>query len=205
MFMVLKYICIYFQKLSDELRRRRGDLQQKGRSVSTKFLAKIFKSLFEKKRTLFPMNLGLGRIGNAVFASQYVLRSILPRSWTSSASTARESSLNINSSKDYVPFDEVEIPVHVRRKYELGKADLGGLVRGCVYTWSKQGILNKVKATPWDDELGEQPKNKRPNRPTNFLRPEEPKEPARKKKKGGEGEDEEKAECNTGDTANIIN
>eukprot|EP00808_Paulinella_micropora_P015796 g6948.t1 len=51
--------------------------------------------------------------------------------------------LNINSSKDYVPFDEVEIPVHVRRKYELGNADLGGLVRGCVYTWSKQGILNK--------------------------------------------------------------
>eukprot|EP00808_Paulinella_micropora_P017732 g1613.t1 len=51
--------------------------------------------------------------------------------------------LNINSSKDYVSFDEVEIPVHVRRKYELGNADLGGLVRGCVYTWSKQGILNK--------------------------------------------------------------
>eukprot|EP00808_Paulinella_micropora_P029571 g22269.t1 len=52
--------------------------------------------------------------------------------------------LNINSSKDYVPFDEVEIPVHVRRKYELGNADLGGLVRGWVYTWSKQGILNKA-------------------------------------------------------------
>eukprot|EP00808_Paulinella_micropora_P000519 g55932.t1 len=100
--------------------------------------------------------------------------------------------LNINSSKDNVPFDEVEIPVHVRRKYELGNADLGGLVRSCVYTWSKQGILNKVKATPWDDGLGEQPKNKRPKRPTKFLRPEEPKEPARKKKKGGEGEDEEK-------------
>eukprot|EP00808_Paulinella_micropora_P028626 g14842.t1 len=100
--------------------------------------------------------------------------------------------LNINSSKDYVPFDEVEIPVHVRRKYELGNADPGGLVRGCVYFWSKKGILNKVKPTPWDDGLGEQPKNKRPKRPTNFLKPEEPKEPARKKKKGGEGEDEEK-------------
>eukprot|EP00808_Paulinella_micropora_P009952 g54153.t1 len=100
--------------------------------------------------------------------------------------------LNINSSKDYVPFDEVVIPVHFRRKYELGNADLGGFVRGCVYTWSKQGILNKAKPTPWDDGLGEQPKKKRPKRPTNFLKPEEPKEPARKKKKGGEGEDEEK-------------
>eukprot|EP00808_Paulinella_micropora_P025519 g19555.t1 len=89
--------------------------------------------------------------------------------------------LNINSSKDYVPFDEVEIPFTF-----VVSTNWATLI------WGKQGILNKVKPTPWDHGLGEQPKNKRPKRPTNFLNPEEPKEPARKKKKGGEGEDEEK-------------